>query len=148
MLNLISFITYKLTCSRYFLFYINLIFDVQSKYNLIKNAEEAIGEKRSKNHELKGNIAIELMMNSDYIEVIIKDNGVGISDLKKVMTPYFTTKKNGTGLGLPIVEKIINEHGGEINIKNSIDGAEALINLPNIKPPKSVEIHTIVTNNK
>ena len=101
--------------------------------NLIKNAEEAIGEKRSKNHELKGNIAIELMMNSDYIEVIIKDNGVGISDLKKVMTPYFTTKKNGTGLGLPIVEKIINEHGGEINIKNSIDGAEALINLPNIK---------------
>ena len=38
------------------------------------------------------------------------------------MTPYFTTKKNGTGLGLPIVNKIINEHSGELIIKNKIDG--------------------------
>ena len=42
--------------------------------------------------------------------VRLTDNGTGISDTKKVMTPYFTTKTKGTGLGLPIVSKIINEH--------------------------------------
>ena len=101
--------------------------------NLIKNAEESINEKRLKNPQLKGNIVIELMNNNDYTKVTIKDNGIGISDLKKVMTPYFTTKKDGTGLGLPIVEKIIIEHGGEINLKNAIDGAEVIVNLSNTK---------------
>ena len=48
----------------------------------------------------------------------IIDNGTGISDTKKVMTPYFTTKVKGTGLGLPIVSKIINEHAGDFVIKN------------------------------
>ena len=46
------------------------------------------------------------------------DNGIGISDNKKVMTPYFTTKKSGTGLGLPIVVKILNEHSADFSIKN------------------------------
>ena len=46
------------------------------------------------------------------------DNGIGITDSKKAMTPYFTTKKTGTGLGLPIVTKIINEHSGIFTIKN------------------------------
>ena len=101
--------------------------------NLIKNAEESINEKRLKNPQLKGNIVIELMNNNDYTKVTIKDNGIGISDLRKVMTPYSTTKKDGTGLGLPIVEKIIIEHGGEINLKNAIDGAEVIVNLSNTK---------------
>ena len=48
----------------------------------------------------------------------MKDNGPGITDAKKAMTPYFTTKKTGTGLGLPIVTKIINEHSGNISVKN------------------------------
>ena len=43
---------------------------------------------------------------------------VNINDAKKAMTPYFTTKKTGTGLGLPIVTKIINEHSGSFKIKN------------------------------
>ena len=38
------------------------------------------------------------------------------------MTPYFTTKAKGTGLGLPIVSKIINEHSGDFLIKNKKDG--------------------------
>ena len=47
--------------------------------------------------------------------VKLTDNGTGISDTKKVMTPYFTTKTKGTGLGLPIVNKIINEHSGDFS---------------------------------
>ena len=48
------------------------------------------------------------------------------------MTPYFTTKKTGTGLGLPIVTKIINEHSGKFSIKNLKDksGAHITITLP------------------
>ena len=48
------------------------------------------------------------------------------------MTPYFTTKKTGTGLGLPIVTKIINEHSGNFSIKNKNEkkGAIVTITLP------------------
>ena len=49
------------------------------------------------------------------------------------MTPYFTTKKDGTGLGLPIVSKIINEHKGELVISNNNPGAKVLIKLPKVK---------------
>ena len=48
------------------------------------------------------------------------------------MTPYFTTKKTGTGLGLPIVTKIINEHSGKLSITNRKNrpGTLVTINLP------------------
>ena len=48
------------------------------------------------------------------------------------MTPYFTTKKTGTGLGLPIVTKIINEHNGIFSIKKNKDnkGTTVTISLP------------------
>ena len=60
---------------------------------------------------------------------ILKDNGNGISDTKKVMTPYFTTKIKGTGLGLPIVNKIINEHSGELFISNNAKNKGTLIKI-------------------
>ena len=67
-----------------------------------------------------------------YINVInLKDNGLGISYTKKIMTPYFTTKKNGTGLGLPIVNKIINEHSGDLAVSsNKNKGTEISIHIP------------------
>ena len=86
--------------------------------NLIKNSEEAFFEKIQKDPKFKGNIDIEIDENNDYIIIRLTDNGIGITDSKKVMTPYFTTKKTGTGLGLPIVTKIINEHSGIFTIKN------------------------------
>ena len=48
------------------------------------------------------------------------------------MTPYYTTKKDGTGLGLPIVIKIINEHKGELTISNKNPGAKVSIVFPKI----------------
>ena len=50
------------------------------------------------------------------------------------MTPYFTTKAKGTGLGLPIVSKIINEHSGDLVIKNkeNANGIEIEISFPKI----------------
>jgi two-component system nitrogen regulation sensor histidine kinase NtrY len=100
--------------------------------NLIKNSEESLLERSQKEANFKGNIDIEINDNNDYIIVKIKDNGTGITDANKAMTPYFTTKKTGTGLGLPIVTKIINEHSGNFSIRNKSDksGAVVTISLP------------------
>jgi len=100
--------------------------------NLIKNSEESIKEKYQKEPNFKGNIDIEIDDNNDYIVIRLIDNGNGITDAKKAMTPYFTTKKTGTGLGLPIVTKIINEHTGKFLIQNRRDknGAVIKIELP------------------
>ena len=97
--------------------------------NLIKNSEEAFEEIRKKDPKFKGIIDIEINSNYDYITCRLTDNGPGITDAKKAMTPYFTTKKTGTGLGLPIVTKIINEHSGVFSIKNKKKGKGTLINL-------------------
>tara|TARA_Y100000768_G_scaffold387055_1_gene377098 strand:- start:2312 stop:4030 length:1719 start_codon:yes stop_codon:yes gene_type:complete len=100
--------------------------------NLIKNSEESFQDQLLKNPNFKGNIDIEINDNNDYIVIRITDNGTGISDAKKAMTPYFTTKKTGTGLGLPIVTKIINEHSGNLSLKNkrNKNGAIVTISLP------------------
>ena len=100
--------------------------------NLIKNSEESFIDKSQKEPNFKGNIDIEIDDNNDYIDIRITDNGTGITDTKKAMTPYFTTKKTGTGLGLPIVTKIINEHSGIFTLKNKRDkkGSIVTISLP------------------
>ena len=61
--------------------------------NIIKNADESITEILDKKPKYEGKIDIDILKNNDYIVTTIKDNGKGISDTKKAMTPYFTTKK-------------------------------------------------------
>ena len=97
--------------------------------NLIKNSEESFLDQLQKEPNFKGNIDIEIDDNNDYIIIRIIDNGTGISDVKKATTPYFTTKKTGTGLGLPIVTKIINEHSGNFSIKNRKGHKGAIITI-------------------
>ena len=97
--------------------------------NLIKNSEESILEQLQKDPNFKGNIDIEIIDNNDYIVIRLTDNGIGITDAKKAMTPYFTTKRTGTGLGLPIVTKIINEHSGNFSIKNRRDKQGVVITI-------------------
>jgi two-component system nitrogen regulation sensor histidine kinase NtrY len=98
--------------------------------NLIKNSQDSIKERKEKDKNFKGKIDIEIEGDNDYIDISIVDNGIGIKDTSKIMTPYFTTKKNGTGLGLPIVNKIINEHKGEMTITSLKSGAKVQILFP------------------
>ena len=97
-------------------------------FNLIKNSIESIQEKAQKNQVFKKKILIEISLNNDHIEFILVDNGIGFGeikdDIKKILNPYFTTKKNGTGLGLSIVNKIINDHNGELNFFSLENGAK------------------------
>ena len=99
--------------------------------NLIKNSIESIQEKSLKLANFVGKIDIEINNDDDYIDFIVTDNGIGFSDLrtniKKILNPYFTTKKKGTGLGLSIVNKIINDHNGSINFIALDEGAKTII---------------------
>jgi len=81
---------------------------------------------------LQGKINVEINRNNEYIVIKMLDNGIGFNDIKNITKPYFTTKKKGTGLGLPIVTKIINEHSGKFSIKNKSDknGIIVTISLP------------------
>ena len=100
--------------------------------NLIKNSIESISDTKSKNVDFKGKINIDIKDDSDYIYVAITDNGVGFDhvDKKKILTPYFTTKKNGTGLGLAVVTKIITDHNSQITFNSITKGAKVEITIP------------------
>ena len=100
--------------------------------NLIKNSIESIHNKMSKIVDFKGKINIDIRGDRDYIYVTIIDNGVGFDhvDKEKMLTPYFTTKKNGTGLGLAVVNKIINDHNSLILFNSINNGARVDITIP------------------
>jgi len=89
--------------------------------NLIKNAIEA-----SKENEP---IEIHVTHKDKKLEIKIIDSGCGIDkkDLQKILDPYFTTKKEGTGLGLFIVHRIITEHGGELFIESQLNKGTTII---------------------
>ncbi len=76
------------------------------------------------------NIKNQIKKNS--ISIIISDNGVGISEklLKKIFLPFFSTKKTGSGIGLFLVKKIINDHEGTIVVESQKGITEAKIILP------------------
>jgi len=93
--------------------------------NLVTNAVQAIGDS-------EGRIVIETRSVGDYIETTVADDGPGISahDLPKVFDPFFTKRAEGTGLGLTIVHRIIDEHEGHIEVDSSDAGTTFKVTLP------------------
>ena len=100
--------------------------------NLIKNSIESLNEKRQKGTDFDKKIIIEINEINDYIEILIIDNGTGFKNknISEVSKPYFTTKKNGSGLGLSIVVKIINDHNGTIDFLDYDKGAKIKLTFP------------------
>lgn len=97
----------------------------QAILNLINNAVEAMNE--------KGKLFVKTEKSENEITISIRDTGPGISEdnKTKIFEPYWTTKIKGTGLGLTLVYKIINEHKGEINLQSKEgEGACFVITLP------------------
>jgi len=101
-------------------------------FNLIKNSIESIQEKSSKSTDFDKIIDIEIIERKDYISINLSDAGIGFlkNNAKQLIKPYFTTKEKGSGLGLSIVNKIINDHDGNIQFMNSKIGAKIEIKLP------------------
>ena len=100
--------------------------------NLIKNSIESIQERSLKNTDFVKKIDIVITKKNDYIETSIIDNGIGFSkkNIKSLLKPYFTTKLKGSGLGLSIVNKIINDHNGTIKFDQKKNGAKIIIRIP------------------
>lgn len=103
----------------------------QLLWNLCMNSIQAMpdgGELRiaARNYSPDGNHSEkengrELFSGTEYIQLSVSDDGDGISDecLKKIYDPFFTTKPKGTGLGLSMVYKIVENHGGQIDVESS-----------------------------
>ena len=97
----------------------------QAFYNLIKNAVQALTH--------GGILRVTTSRSDTHLQVSFEDNGTGISveDMAHITEPYFTRKKNGTGLGLFIVQRILHEHGGHLELLSEPGrGTTARILLP------------------
>lgn len=96
----------------------------QALLNLLGNAVDATEE---------GRISMTAHKVNGDVEVIIQDTGTGISrrDMERIFDLYFTTKQDGTGLGLSLVHRIVTEHGGHIDVDSQEGhGAKFTIRLP------------------
>jgi nitrogen fixation/metabolism regulation signal transduction histidine kinase len=99
-------------------------------HNLLRNAEDALEGRDD------GRIELTTSMVGRQARLLILDNGPGfpVELLPRIFEPYVTTKARGTGLGLPIVRKIVDEHQGTIEISNSPDGGARIdIRLPLVR---------------
>lgn len=98
----------------------------QAIQHIVKNACDAMPE--------GGDINITTKIIEDHVKLSIKDNGLGIPETlhEKIFEPFMSHgKKEGTGLGLSITRKIIEEHGGSIQVQSEIgEGANFIITLP------------------
>ena len=110
----------------------------QVMHNLIKNAQDAIAETNSLEHSPKIQLLTEAIHYPEAngamktaVRLSITDNGPGFDArlISRAFEPYVTSKPKGTGLGLPVVKKIIEEHGGRIELKNRKDGSGAIISI-------------------
>ncbi|HEX5752337.1 MAG TPA: protoglobin domain-containing protein [Archangium sp.] len=96
--------------------------------NLLENATQAVGE--------KGEVVLSASTEPDKVELVLEDTGPGVSDAirRRMFEPLMTTKARGIGLGLPLVKRILERHGGSIAYApREGRGARFVLRLPN--PP-------------
>jgi two-component system nitrogen regulation sensor histidine kinase NtrY len=91
--------------------------------NLVRNAIDAA---------LGGKVTIAWRRSAEQLEVTIADDGPGISDTANLFVPFFTTKPQGSGIGLVLCRQIAEAHGGAVELQNRRDatGSEATLRLP------------------
>ena len=94
----------------------------QALTNLLKNAGEAIEglAERGAPEGWQPEVRLALRATADAVVITVADNGTGLPpDRTRLFEPYVTTRAKGTGLGLPIVKKIIEEHGGTLSLTDA-----------------------------
>jgi nitrogen fixation/metabolism regulation signal transduction histidine kinase len=99
----------------------------QVMHNLLQNAQDSLAEVAAPRIELRSERF------EGGLRVTITDNGAGFPEslMKRAFEPYVTTKPKGTGLGLVIVKKIVEEHGGTVGISNvAPHGARVTLTFP------------------
>ena len=107
-------------------------------HNLLRNAEDALEGRDG------ARIVIRTQQDNRHAHLSLADNGPGfpVDLLPRIFEPYVTTKARGTGLGLPIVKKIVDEHQGSIEISNAPEGGARIdIRLPLVKVEEAKNGH-------
>jgi len=108
----------------------------QAILNLVRNAAEAAAENPGGRVVIRGEIDNSGTLQGQRIS--IADNGPGVppESITKIFMPFYTTKTNGTGLGLAVVQKIVVQHGGTIEVRNQPEGgADFILWLPFVREP-------------
>ena len=107
----------------------------QALVNLVKNAIQAMTK--------GGTLILQTGQGGDGVWVSVSDTGTGIpqEQINRIFEPFYTTKKKGTGLGLMIVQRIVRDHGGRIELESSPHrGTTFRIWLPlHDRPPRLLE---------
>jgi len=100
----------------------------QALTNVFKNAAEAIGARRGDAAKVRGRIVARLISDEQGVNIEIEDNGIGLpeKDRARLTEPYVTTREKGTGLGLAIVKRILEDHGGDLELADAPGGAGAM----------------------
>lgn len=97
----------------------------QAFLNIIKNSMQAMPS--------GGTIKVATSSHGDIIKIVFEDTGHGIApeNMSRIFDPYFTTRKDGSGLGLMMTHRIIKEHGGDIEVKSQTGkGATFVVTIP------------------
>jgi signal transduction histidine kinase len=95
--------------------------------NLLFNAAQALVP--------RGRAAVSLAVSGDSVELTIADSGIGIgaTEMERLRTPYYSSKPNGTGLGLPIARQIVAGHDGTLTIESTSGlGTTIRVRLPGV----------------
>ena len=103
--------------------------------NLLRNAFDA--------EQPGGNVKVSLNKTSDWVSIMVEDDGGGIPEetLKKIGTPFFTTKEFGTGLGLSLCFTIMNNHGGQLKAASKLgEGTVFTMLLPSYEASKNLDL--------
>ena len=90
--------------------------------NLVTNAVDA-------SLETGGGVEIDWRRRGEFLEVVVRDEGPGIGDATNLFVPFFTTKPQGSGIGLALSRQIAESHGGSLTVENRRDGQGAVARL-------------------
>jgi two-component system, NtrC family, nitrogen regulation sensor histidine kinase NtrY len=103
----------------------------QAMTNLVKNARESIETRMAAEKALPGRIVVETGLADGVPYVRVEDNGIGLpqENRHRLAEPYMTTREKGTGLGLAIVKRIMEEHGGNLDLSDAESGQGAVVTL-------------------
>lgn len=108
----------------------------QAILNLLINAVQAVSGKSDRDrgrHDVLGEVIVRVDGNAESVVIHVTDTGPGIEPdrLEEIFRPYVSGKRSGTGLGLPIARRIIDEHGGRLTVNSAPgQGSDFQIALP------------------
>jgi len=104
--------------------------------NLVKNAVEAVISAREEGGAVSRNGHAAVMLSArkleDAVSILVEDSGLGLTNTANLFVPFYTTKRDGSGVGLALVRQIAEAHGGTVSLRNREDapGCVAEVRLP------------------